>query len=70
MTELLPWLRMPHPVTDKEGVSCRNCGGDDLQRRGVARTMQGVYPRFCCNSCGAWSRGQTRTPVGDLRNVS
>lgn len=65
-----PWIKLPHPVSDKEGVVCRNCGGDRLQRRGVARTLQGEYPRFQCTDCGTWNRGTTRTPVGDLRAIS
>lgn len=69
MKELLPWLKMPHPVSDRDGVICRNCGSDDLQRRGTSKTLQGQYPRFQCNSCGSWSRGQVRTPVGDLRSI-
>lgn len=64
-----PWIKMPHPVTDREGLVCRNCGGSNLQRRGVQRTLQGEYPRFQCNNCGTWNRGQTRTPVGDTRAI-
>lgn len=67
--ELRPWIKMPHPVSDTEGVICRNCGSDDMQRRGVALTLQGEYPRFQCRSCGTWNRGSTRTPVGDMRSI-
>lgn len=68
--ELKPWIRMPHPVSAKPGIVCRNCGGEDLQRRGTARTLQGEYPRFSCKSCGSWSRGLYRTPVGETRAIS
>lgn len=67
--QLRAWIKMPHPVSSKDGIVCRNCGGEDLQRRGVVKTLQSTYPRYSCNSCGTWSRGTTRTPVGDLRSV-
>lgn len=66
---LKPWINMPHPVTDRQGLVCRNCGGSGLQRRGVARTLQGEYPRYQCMDCGAWMRGPERTPVGDTRSL-
>jgi len=64
---LKPWIKMPHPVTDKTGLACRNCGGTHLQSRGTSKTLQGEYPRFQCVTCGTWMRGPQRTPVGDTR---
>lgn len=66
---LKPWIKMPHPVTDKSGLVCRNCGGTHLQSRGFQRTLQGVYPRLHCVTCGTWMRGPERTPVGDTRSI-
>lgn len=68
--ELLPWIKMPHPVSDHEGLVCRNCGGGDLQSRGVARTLNGEYQRYQCNSCGTWNRGTKRTAIGETRSIS
>lgn len=68
--QLLPWIKMPHPVLDTDGLACRNCGGTHFQRRGVARTMNGEYPRYRCMSCGTWGRGPERKGVGDLRNIA
>lgn len=65
--ELRPWIRMPHPMTDHEGLNCRNCGSTNLNRRGEATSLQGTYPRYCCKDCGTWMRGTTRTPVGETR---
>lgn len=65
--ELLPWIKMPHPLTTQEGLVCRNCGGTHLQRRGVARTLQGEYDRYQCVACGTWNRGTERQPVGETR---
>ncbi len=66
--DLLPWLRLPHPVQQGED-KCRNCGSHDLERRGVARTLNGTYQRYQCRSCGAWSRGTLRTPTTNMRNI-
>ncbi len=67
--EVLPWIRMPHPVSSASGLVCRNCGGTQLQRRGVARSLQGEYDRYQCLSCATWNRGITRTPVGETRAI-
>lgn len=66
---LKPWIKMPHPVTDSIGLTCRNCGGKHLQSRGVSRTLQGEYPRFQCVSCGTWMQGTRRTPIGETRAI-
>lgn len=66
---LKPWIKMPHPVSDRAGLICRNCGGTHLQSRGVSRTLQGEYPRYQCVGCGTWMRGPERTPVGDTRSI-
>lgn len=66
--ELLPWLRLPHPVHQGDD-KCRNCGSEDLEKRGLARTLNGVYQRYQCRSCGSWSRGTKREPSTNMRNV-
>lgn len=69
MDKLLPWINLPHPRTEIENA-CRNCGSEDLERRGYALTLNGKYPRQKCRSCGTWQRGTTRIPVGDTRSIS
>ena len=66
---LKPWIKMPHPVSDRDGLVCRNCGGTHLQRRGVARTLQSIYPRYQCQTCSTWMRGPERVAVGDTRSL-
>lgn len=66
---LKPWIKMPHPVSDSQGLVCRNCGGTHLQRRGVQRTLQSIYPRYQCQDCATWMRGPERQAVGDTRAV-
>jgi DNA polymerase elongation subunit (family B) len=65
---LLPWLKMPHPVTS-DPEACPNCGGTELQKRGVARTQFSEYPRLQCTSCGKWLRGASRTSTTNLRTI-
>jgi predicted PolB exonuclease-like 3'-5' exonuclease len=55
---LLPWIKN-HPsrsVFDRDLV-CPNCGNKNYQRRGTTVTGVGRYPRFHCQSCGTWFRG-------------
>lgn len=67
--ELLPWIRLPHPVSSaEEGFSCRNCGSYNLTRRGFSLTLNGRYQRYQCE-CGTWQRGTQRLPVGETRPV-
>lgn len=69
--KLLPWIKMPHPVRSKPGVtSCIACGGEDLRPRGKALTLSGSYERLRCESCGKWQRGKARTDHGATREIS
>lgn len=66
--KLKPWIKMPHPVAYGDNL-CRNCGSDDLQRRGFAATLNGIYQKYQCNVCKTWTRGNTRQDVTNMRNV-
>lgn len=68
--KLRPWIKN-HPnqglyVNSKNPV-CRNCGSDDLIRKGFEYLMVGKYQRFRCNSCGAPNRGATLENTRDER---
>lgn len=65
---LLPWIKMPHPMSDSEGLNCRNCGSFNLTRRGYALTLNGKYQRYVCE-CGTWQRGTKRVSVGETRSI-
>lgn len=53
--ELLRPLVRQHPRVS-EFYTCRNCGGDHLQRRGaMLSTTKGKKIRFQCMDCAAWS---------------
>lgn len=66
---LRPWLKLPHPIKDGDDL-CRNCGSEDLERRGQALTLNGSYQRFRCRSCSTWMRGTARQPATNIRSIS
>lgn len=37
--------------------SCPNCGGNNMQRRGMQHTRTTSCQRYQCSDCGAWSSG-------------
>jgi DNA polymerase elongation subunit (family B) len=69
--KLLPWLPT-HP-----NLRLYNAGGDDdcprcgangrLQKRGYRALSTGVYHQYCCQECGAFSRGTKRVTGTDVR---
>lgn len=65
---LKPWIKMPHPVAPGDN-RCRNCGSDDLEKRGQAFTLNGSYQRLRCRSCSTWGRGSQRTQSTNIRNL-
>ena len=66
--KLRPWIKLPHPVAPGNDL-CRNCGSDDLEKRGQALTLNGSYQRLRCRSCSTWGRGSQRTQSTNIRNV-
>lgn len=58
--KLLPWIQN-HPNHNLYGSAknvCPNCGSANTQSRGYYRTKTGIYKRFACTDCGAWSRNR------------
>ena len=56
--KLKPWIKN-HPNRNLYSGGthvCPNCGGEDLQKRGTSYTISGEYQRYCCKTCGGWSR--------------
>lgn len=63
--KLIPWADM-HPnmglyAEDNTSPICPKCGSNNLERRGVQRTVVHNYQRYQCKNCGGWSRG--RQPI-------
>jgi len=56
--KLKPWIKghANHSVHTGDLV-CPNCGSDHFQRRGYHLTNAGKYPRFQCQDCAHWFRG-------------
>lgn len=40
--------------------SCNHCGSSHLQRRGVARNINGEYQRFQCQDCSKWCKSDKK----------
>ncbi len=57
--KLAPYTKVP--VVRETG--CPRCGSKDVQARGVSRTIARTYPRFQCQACGGWFRGQGASPL-------
>lgn len=58
--KLLPWIQN-HPnvsVYTGKPESCPNCGGTNLEKRGVKYTQASAYQQYRCMDCGAWPRGK------------
>ena len=54
---LLPWVPShPNHGLFHDYPACTNCGGKNLQRRGLARTKTMEYQRYQCIDCGTWVR--------------
>lgn len=67
-----PWI--PNPpnsglYSGDDAPRCPNCGGDHLQRRGIARTRAQQYARYQCMDCGAWSRDNKKQDVSAAARI-
>jgi uncharacterized protein YprB with RNaseH-like and TPR domain len=49
-----PWMK--EPIRQEGTQLCISCGSGHLQHRGTYRTLQNVFPRLQCQSCGKWQR--------------
>lgn len=58
---LLPWIDgHPNRSVMEDIECCTRCSSTNLQSRGTAVSVAGIYARYQCKDCGAWSRGKTR----------
>lgn len=68
---LLPWLD-GHPnrnLYDPKEEGCPRCkaGPESLTRQGFRPTMTGMYQRYQCSECGAWSSEGSRAYGASIR---
>jgi DNA polymerase elongation subunit (family B) len=68
---LLPWIyNVPNrAVYDDVPGGCPACGGVNLERRGVQRTITSTFQRYQCQDCGKWSRGAKRIASSAARPI-
>lgn len=46
-------------IENEEGEhNCPNCGSTHVTKQGTRKTQVGIYQRYSCDDCGAWSRGR------------
>lgn len=58
--KLRPWM-MKHPSlnpVDRAVFACPSCRSPKLHQRGSLYTSTGKRPRFQCQDCGKWAKGQ------------
>ena len=57
-TRLRPWIdKHPNAGAFEDIQCCPKCGSEKYQHRGYAVTQMMKYPRYQCQSCGGWFRG-------------
>lgn len=59
--ERLKGWHATHPnvaMFTRRGMTCKNCGSNKMQKRGVRRLVTGWKEVFACADCGASSRGE------------
>ena len=69
--KISPWISTPNAgtFTDDEVCPNINCGSENIQKRGVARTRTRVYQRYQCMDCGSWGRSTLADPHQKARVV-
>lgn len=62
---LRPWIeRHPSHGAHDDITCCPKCGCEKYQQRGWAVTQMMKYPRYQCQGCGAWFRGNKSVSHG------
>ena len=68
--KMRPFISNLNYALYKEGIACPKCGSDKLQARGTMTTTAGIFQRYCCTSCGGWSKDPKRIGTTALRPVA
>ena len=58
--KLLPWIKSTNLGRHQDGYACPSCGSSNVMKRGFSTTNSGVYQRYQCNDCSAWSRSRKK----------
>lgn len=70
--KLLPWIKSHpnHNLYDDVERVCPSCGSNHLTKRGLARTIGGVYQRYQCFNCGSWSQGTKSIKSVEVKGIA
>lgn len=55
--DTLPYSKV-NLVAEAGLLCCSGCGSKDITKRGLFRTLQKIYQRYCCKVCGKWTKGE------------
>lgn len=55
--------------SDSDEPACPQCGSTDLRKEGHSYALTGVYQRWQCRACGAWSQSTRRERGVEVRGV-
>jgi len=60
---LKPWIKNGPNIAAHNGdiAGCRNCGSEQLHKRGKQINGRSTYQRYQCQACGTWNRGHRIT---------
>lgn len=69
--KLRPWIRqhLNLAMFNDTEIVCPNCGSNNHQSRGSARTVLNVYKRHQCNDCGNWFRSTKSDRTREIERV-
>lgn len=68
---LRPWIeKHPSHGAYEDAKCCPKCGSTKLQQRGYAVTQMMKYPRYQCQGCGGWSRGNKSVSHGKGERIA
>lgn len=57
-TRLRPWIeKHPNVATHEDVMGCPKCGSQKYSQQGYRTTSMMKYPRYQCQNCGGWFRG-------------
>jgi hypothetical protein len=63
-TNLRPWIEKHPNIGAFEDIpACPKCGSEKHHQRGFAVTSMMKYPRYQCQSCGGWFRGNRSVSI-------
>jgi hypothetical protein len=68
---LLPWIKNhPHSgLHDDVPNGCPNCSSQNLEKRGITRTITVSYQRYQCKDCGKWLRSDKPIAKTTYRSI-